>query len=52
MAPAVEMKSMIFVDDIFDGGSTEVVERAGRNLNKMEETKGFTFNVGEAKTQC
>ena len=51
VAPAVEMKSMIFVDDFFDGGSTEVVERAGRNLNKMEETKGFTFNVGEAKTQ-
>ena len=43
VAPAVEMKSMIFVDDIFDGGSTEVVERAGRNLNKIEETKGFTF---------
>ena len=29
----------------------ETVEAAGRNLKEMEEKKGFTFNVGEAKNQ-
>ena len=42
---------MIYVDDIMAGGKKDIVEAAGRNLREMEEKKGYTFNVGEAKTQ-
>ena len=42
---------MVFVDDIMAGGGTDTVEEAGKNLKEMERKKGYTFNVGEGKTQ-
>lgn len=51
VAPGVEIKSIVYVDDIVAGGNAESVEAAGRNLDRMERQKGYTFNIGEAKTQ-
>ena len=51
VSPEVDIGSMIYVDDIMAGGNKETVEAAGRNLREMEKKKGYTFNVGEAKTQ-
>ena len=51
VSPNVEIGNMIYVDDIVAGGNKDTVEAAGRNLREMEKKKGYTFNVGEAKTQ-
>ena len=50
VAPTLKIQSTVFVDDIMAGGNIEAVEAAGRNLKKMEEEKGYTFNVAESKT--
>ena len=39
---------MVYVDDISGAGSKDMIEKIGRNLRKMEETKKFTFNLDKS----
>ena len=45
VSPGVEIKNLIYVDDIAAVGNKEMVEEAGKNLKIMEDQKGFVFNT-------
>ena len=51
VSPNLDIEALIYVDDIEAIGSKRVIEVAGENLKKMEEAKGFTFGIGNGKTQ-
>ena len=42
---------MVYVDDIGTFGSRRTIHAAGENLKDMEKQKGFTFGIGNGKTQ-
>ena len=43
IAPEVETKALIYVDDISAAGSMETIEKVGRNLKRMEERRKYKF---------
>ena len=49
ISPTVECRAMVYVDDISGAGSKNMIEKIGRNLRQMEETKKFTFNLDKSK---
>ena len=51
VSPMLSIESLVYVDDIEAVGSKKTIELAGENLRKMEERKGFTFGIGNRKTQ-
>ena len=51
VSPMLSIESLVYVDDIEAVGSKKTIELAGENLRKMEEMKGFTFGIGNGKTQ-
>ena len=45
LTPNINLKSIVFVDDISGGGSPTVVKGVEENLQHLEEEKGFTFGT-------
>ena len=45
LTPNINLQSLVFVDDILGGGSTSVVKGVEKNLQHLEEEKGFTFGI-------
>ena len=45
ITPEIRLQSIVYVDDIAGGGSKKVIEGIGKNLEIMEEEKGFTFGI-------
>jgi hypothetical protein len=45
LTPNINVQSLVFVDDISGGGSPNVVKGVEKNLQLLEEKKGFTFGT-------
>ena len=45
LTPDINLQSVVFVDDILGGGTSNVVKGVEQNLQHLEEKKGFTFGT-------